>query len=150
MWKIFSPEEKEAVLTIRFANGGTVERPMLLTWNDSVMGKVAFPATGWTAYDSVAISVPIRQGANTMRLASMTEGGGPNVDEFGFEVAGIRLWNAAEASLSVFDIHGKIRFVQKVQGCGMISDKWNVLPAGRYVVTLRKNGVLISKMAVKR
>ena len=186
VWKIFSPEEKEAVLTIRFANGGTVERPMLLTWNDSVMGKVAFPATGWTAYDSVAISVPIRQGANTMRLASMTEDGGPNVDEFGFDVAGIRLWNAAdsslipesfnriadkmipallsvsrngiaytlsdaqEASLSVFDIHGKIRFVQKVQGCGMISDKWNALPAGRYVVTLRKNGVLISKMAVKR
>ena len=32
----------------------------------------------------------------------------------------------------------------------MISDKWNALPAGRYVVTLRKNGVLISKMAVKR
>lgn len=98
VWKIFSPRETSARLTIRFANGGTASRPMKFVWNDSLLGVADFPAKGWTEYDSVSIGVSLKKGLNTLGLFSIFADGGPNVDDFGFDVAGIRPWNDSDSS----------------------------------------------------
>lgn len=99
-WKILSEKvEGDANLTIRFANGGSAGRMMNLTWNDSILGALPFESTGaWTTYDSVVVPVNLRKGLNTIKLSSMTSDGGPNVDEFEFDVEGVRRWRMEDSS----------------------------------------------------
>lgn len=94
LWKITSKEASTATLTIRFANGGTVARHMNLEWNNTLIGGVPFVKTAdWTTYDSVSISITLVKGLNTLKLTSMSSDGGPNIDEFEFDIAGVTLWN---------------------------------------------------------
>lgn len=97
-WKLASESEGTATLVIRYALGGTdTDRNMSLTFNDEILGRVKMPSTvEWTTYDSVAVTVTLKKGLNTLRLGSMTENGGPNVDEFEFDVAGVHIWTDAE------------------------------------------------------
>ncbi|MBP5247453.1 MAG: carbohydrate-binding protein [Fibrobacter sp.] len=90
-WNLNVPTAKnEAVLNIRYANGGGTARDMELFINGKSAGIVAFPVTAdWTTYDSVSVQVNLSQGVNVLRLKSLTEKGGPNVDEFRFNVAGV-------------------------------------------------------------
>lgn len=98
LWKIFSPKEIVSNLTVRFANGGTEARPMRIIWNDSTLGAVKFPARGWTTYDSVSFAVSLKKGLNVFNLASIFADGGPNVDEFEFNVEGVRLWKDSDST----------------------------------------------------
>jgi hypothetical protein len=69
-------------LTLRYANGTTVNRPMDITVNGAVVaaGK-AFPGTGaWTTWQTTTVTIPLKAGANTIRTTGTTVNGGPNLD----------------------------------------------------------------------
>jgi parallel beta-helix repeat protein len=71
-----------AELTIRFANGTTVDRPMTVTVNGTpVADAVSFQGTGaWTTWQTRTIPVSLTAGATTIRATATTVEGGPNVD----------------------------------------------------------------------
>lgn len=69
-----------------------------ILWNDSTLGAVKFPARGWTTYDSVSFAVSLKKGLNVFNLASIFADGGPNVDEFEFNVEGVRLWKDSDST----------------------------------------------------
>lgn len=116
----------------------------------------------------------------------MTADGGPNLDEFEFDVEGVRLWDLADtalvfedttetesgiadirthslvalsasrngiayrvpvsfATLFVFDLNGNVVLKQVVSGQGVITQEWDVLPAGRYTLAVRQNGKFLTK-----
>jgi len=90
-WNLNVPTAKEAaVLNIRYANGGGSERSMELFVNGKTMGIVTFPATAdWKTYDSISVQVNFAKDTNVLRLKSLSENGGPNVDEFRFDIQGV-------------------------------------------------------------
>jgi hypothetical protein len=90
-WNLNVPTAKNsAILNIRFANGGSAERNMELFLNGKSAGIIVFPSTSdWTTYDSISVQVNLLKDTNVLRLKSLTENGGPNVDEFRFDVAGV-------------------------------------------------------------
>lgn len=90
-WNLNVPTgKKAAVLNIRYANGGNSERSMELFVNGKTMGIITFPSTAdWKTYDSISVQVNLAQDTNVLRLKSLSENGGPNVDEFRFDVAGV-------------------------------------------------------------
>ncbi len=95
LWTLNATTSGNANLTLRFANGGTTERTMLLEWNGETLGVLHFASGGWTAYDSVTVPVTLVSGKNTIRLVSMDANGGPNLDAFEFDVAGVSLFRDA-------------------------------------------------------
>ena len=90
-WNLNVPTAKNsAILNIRFANGGSTDRSMELFLNGKSAGIIVFPSTSnWTTYDSVSVQVNLSKDTNVLRLKSLTENGGPNIDEFRFDVAGV-------------------------------------------------------------
>lgn len=93
IWKIVSDISNEGILTLRFANGGTTSRDMLLICNDSTIGTIPFAATGsWSTWDSISISIPLKAGVNSLKLESITSDGGPNLDQLEFNLSNIVLW----------------------------------------------------------
>ncbi|GHB07208.1 carbohydrate-binding protein [Salinicola rhizosphaerae] len=79
--------------TIRYANGGTSDRPLLLSVNGGDAVLVSFPPTGsWNTWGEVEVSVSLPAGENavTLTLPTAAQGGvanGPNIDQIGFEYA---------------------------------------------------------------
>ncbi|WP_280338042.1 carbohydrate-binding protein [Salinicola acroporae] len=77
--------------TIRYVNGGTGDRPLLVSINGAEPTLVSFPPTGsWSNWSEVSISVPLSQADNTLTLTlpSAAQGGvanGPNIDQIGFD-----------------------------------------------------------------
>ena len=108
IWKLNSKTATSASMTIRYANGGTAARHMNLVWNGSSIGGVPFATTAaWTTYDSVTVSVILAKGLNTLKLSSMSSDGGPNVDQFEFNVAGVTLWSPDDSTLTDDQDSGK-------------------------------------------
>lgn len=92
LWNLKADNAGSAVLVILFANGGAASRNMHLEVNGVDQGAVAFAATGaWTTWDSTAIPLTLVKNLNTIKLTSMGADGGPNVDQFLFNVAGVEL-----------------------------------------------------------
>jgi poly(beta-D-mannuronate) lyase len=71
-----------ATLTLRYANGTTVNRPMTITVNGAtVAGDLAFNPTGdWTTWQEQTIGATLLAGTNTIRATATTVNGGPNAD----------------------------------------------------------------------
>ncbi|MEU7898073.1 CBM35 domain-containing protein [Nonomuraea sp. NPDC049152] len=70
----------QASLTLRYANGTTVNRPMTIAVNGTST-TVDFPVTGaWTTWQSATITAPLNAGANTVTATATTANGGPNLD----------------------------------------------------------------------
>ncbi|HEV7301052.1 MAG TPA: malectin domain-containing carbohydrate-binding protein [Tepidisphaeraceae bacterium] len=69
------------LLTFRYANGGTTNRPLELRVNNTVTGSsIPFaPTGGWTTWKDVTVAVDLLAGSNTVRLTSIGSGGG-NLD----------------------------------------------------------------------
>ncbi len=87
-YRMVFPSAGRATLGIVYANGGTASR-MLNVYLDHDY-PVNFPPTGsWTAWDTAWVNVDLPLGEETMRLISLTEDGGPNIDAFGFSVPGV-------------------------------------------------------------
>ncbi len=80
-WKVNSATAGEATLTIRYANGATGNRPMLLAVNGkTVDSSVDFPPTGsWSKWSVVNIATALLAGDNTVKLLA-NGASGPNVD----------------------------------------------------------------------
>ncbi|MFG1682573.1 cellulase family glycosylhydrolase [Nonomuraea sp. NPDC049269] len=76
-----------ASITLRFANGTTVNRPMAIAVNGTTVNR-DFPGTGaWTTWQDVTITAPVNAGANTVRATATTANGGPNLDYIEADVA---------------------------------------------------------------
>jgi hypothetical protein len=69
-------------LRLRFANGTTVNRPMDIRVNGTVVAAAqAFPGSGdWTNWQTVTINAPLNSGTNIVRATATTVNGGPNLD----------------------------------------------------------------------
>lgn len=89
-----SPDEVGVyTATIRYANGGTGDRPLLMSINGAEPTLVSFPPTGaWNNWGEITVSVPFSESDNTLTLTlpSTAQGGvpnGPNIDQISFDYA---------------------------------------------------------------
>jgi alpha-galactosidase len=82
-WSVSATAAGTATLTIRHANGTTVNRPMDIAVNGVLVAdELAFNPTGsWDTWQNVTITAPLNAGANTIRATATTVNGGPNVDK---------------------------------------------------------------------
>ncbi|MET7418594.1 PQQ-dependent sugar dehydrogenase [Dactylosporangium sp. NPDC005555] len=69
-------------LTLRYANGTTVDRPMDITVNGTPAAPgLSFPGTGaWPTWAEKTVTATLAAGTNTVRAVATTAGGGPNLD----------------------------------------------------------------------
>ncbi|MGW2637142.1 carbohydrate-binding protein [Streptomyces sp. NPDC001348] len=78
-----------ATLNVRFANGTTAARPADLVVNGSTVQSPSFEATGaWSAWATKTLTVSLKAGSNTVRLAPTASGGLPNIDYLDVETSG--------------------------------------------------------------
>ncbi|MEV4319964.1 PQQ-dependent sugar dehydrogenase [Actinocrispum sp. NPDC049592] len=80
-WTINGPGTADLVL--RYANGTTVNRPMNLSLNGTVVASnVAYNGTGsWDTWATTTTRVTLAAGANKFRATATTANGGPNADK---------------------------------------------------------------------
>jgi len=71
-----------ATLRLRYANGTTLNRPLDVTVNGTVVrAGLGFPGTGaWTTWQTVSLPATLAAGANTVKVTATTANGGPNLD----------------------------------------------------------------------
>ncbi|GHC72866.1 carbohydrate-binding protein [Limoniibacter endophyticus] len=95
-FNIDAPAAGTYLVTFRYANGGTTDRPLALSVNGSSEGPVSFvpgpvvgtgsEATGWNSWVEKTVEITLAEGANTVSLeipAGATAG--PNIDQATFE-----------------------------------------------------------------
>jgi endo-1,4-beta-D-glucanase Y len=81
-WTVTPAAAGSATITLRYANGTTVNRPMDIAVNGTVVASPTFGATAnWDTWTTVAVNATLRAGANTIRATATTANGGPNVDK---------------------------------------------------------------------
>ncbi|GGN87741.1 hypothetical protein GCM10011579_080900 [Streptomyces albiflavescens] len=71
-----------ASLAFRYANGTTVDRPMDISVNGTVVAaNVSFPATAdWDTWATKTLNADLTPGSNKIRATATTANGGPNLD----------------------------------------------------------------------
>ncbi len=167
LWKITSKSSGEAILSLRYANGGTVSRDMTLSTNDFLIGIISFPATGsWTTWDSISVKIPLKTGLNTIYLESITSDGGPNLDQFGFNMDGVLLWDGETSIPSIknsnttfsYNIHsGVVQSAQDgimevnvfdLQGKRILSKKLSIIQ-GTTIFSLEKDNLSLGSYLVQ-
>jgi hypothetical protein len=68
-------------LSIRYSNGTAAARPATISVNGTSQGTLNFPITAnWDTWTTASISVPLKAGANTIRVTGTTAGGTANID----------------------------------------------------------------------
>jgi len=69
-------------VTLRFANGTAVNRPLDISVNGQLaVDEQVFAGTGaWTTWQTVTLTLNLEAGENTVRAAATTANGGPNLD----------------------------------------------------------------------
>lgn len=82
-WAVSASAAGNVSLTIRFANGTTVNRTMSVAVNGvTQVASQNFAGTGtWTTWNTAVVQISVSQGNNIITLASLTADGGPNIDE---------------------------------------------------------------------
>jgi hypothetical protein len=87
-WTVSSPTARSTSAVIRFANGTTVDRPMDISVNGTVVAAGrAFPGnSNWDSWQTSTLTVSLNAGSNTIRATGSTANGGPNLDNL--EVTG--------------------------------------------------------------
>jgi Raf kinase inhibitor-like YbhB/YbcL family protein len=82
-WTVPNAAAGPADLSIRFANGTTVNRPMDIRVNGVVVANgQAFNGTGaWTTWQTNTVRANLPAGSLTIRATATTANGGPNVDK---------------------------------------------------------------------
>src|SRR4051812_21808054 len=83
-WYIISqPSAKTVSVTVRYANGTSVNRPFDIHANGHANVRVAGVPTGnWTTWKTATVNVPVDAGSNDFFLSSVTADGMPNIDKF--------------------------------------------------------------------
>jgi hypothetical protein len=79
-----------AAIAVRYANGGTANRPADVLVNGAVAHSgTAFDPTGaWSTWVTKTLTVPVNAGTNTVRLSPTTANGLANVDYLEIDAAG--------------------------------------------------------------
>ena len=77
-----APAAGSYTAAFRYANGADDARPVRITVNGSEDAfYLDFAGTGaWTAWQTAEVILPLKAGANTIRLDSASASGGPNID----------------------------------------------------------------------
>lgn len=80
-WTVSVPAAGSYTLDFRYGNGGTTNRPLALSVNQTVVnGSLAFPSTGtWTNWTISSAPVSLNAGTNLIRLTA-TGSSGANID----------------------------------------------------------------------
>jgi Fungal chitosanase of glycosyl hydrolase group 75/Carbohydrate binding module (family 6) len=78
-----------ATVSVRYANGTTVDRPMDIAVNGTTVAAGASfgPTANWDTWATKTFTVAVNAGSNTIRATATTANGGPNVDFLDFELA---------------------------------------------------------------
>jgi Alpha galactosidase A/Alpha galactosidase C-terminal beta sandwich domain/Carbohydrate binding module (family 6)/Carbohydrate binding module (family 35) len=81
-WTVDAPAAGSYALRLRYANGGTTNRPTDLAVNGSPVGTgLPFAGTGsWDTWAITTATVNLTAGSNTIRVTASTAGGAPNLD----------------------------------------------------------------------
>jgi len=68
-------------VSVRFANGTAIDRPMSMSLNGAPGVSWSFPGTGsWSTWNTATFTLSLDPGTNTIRLTATTASGGPNLD----------------------------------------------------------------------
>jgi chitinase len=88
-WTVNASAAGTATLSFRYANGTTVDRPMSISVNGTVVkASQSFAGTAnWDTWQTATVTAPVHAGANTVRATATTANGGPNVDWLEADVA---------------------------------------------------------------
>jgi DNA-binding beta-propeller fold protein YncE len=78
-WTVSVPSAGAYTVNIRYANGGTADRPLSIQVNGTtVVSSLSFPVTGWTTWTVRAQGVSLPAGSVRIRATELPNG--PNVD----------------------------------------------------------------------
>ena len=89
-WFIKSASESSTTMSVRFANGDTVSRDMILVVNDEEIGTVKMNVTGgWSTWNTFDIDIKLKKDKNTITLKSTSKKGGADIDAFLFDISGV-------------------------------------------------------------
>nr|WP_042191855.1 PQQ-dependent sugar dehydrogenase [Kibdelosporangium sp. MJ126-NF4]CEL20327.1 FIG01133694: hypothetical protein [Kibdelosporangium sp. MJ126-NF4]CTQ97552.1 FIG01133694: hypothetical protein [Kibdelosporangium sp. MJ126-NF4] len=85
-WTVNGPGAVDLVL--RYANGTTVNRPMDIAVNGTVVSAgLAFEGTGaWTTWQTATVKATLTAGPNKIKAAATTANGGPNTDKLTVQI----------------------------------------------------------------
>ena len=78
-------------MSIRYSNGDSISRDMILVFNDKEIGTVKMGVTGgWSIWEMTDMElIELKEGKNTITLKSTVKNGGPDVDAFFFDIGGV-------------------------------------------------------------
>ncbi|HEV7300730.1 MAG TPA: carbohydrate-binding protein [Tepidisphaeraceae bacterium] len=80
-WAVTRTAAGAATLSVRYANGGTADRPLTVYVDNVAVGTLACAPTGsWTTWSTVSLAATLAAGTSTIRLVASTSAGGANVD----------------------------------------------------------------------
>jgi polygalacturonase len=81
-WSVNAASAGNATLTLGYANGTTVDRPMDIVVNGTtVASAMSFTGNGdWNSWRTATVTAPLVAGANTVRAVAITANGCPNLD----------------------------------------------------------------------
>lgn len=92
-WLIKSASESSTTMSVRFANGDSVARDMILVVNDEEIGTVKMDVTGgWSTWNTYDMKIKLKKGKNTITLKSTSKKGGADLDAFLFDIAGVEAY----------------------------------------------------------
>ena len=93
-------ELKKYNFKLYFANGGTEDRPVSVSVNDTIrIESLSCKAGSWTTWDSVSLDLIMYPGDNRIRFTSLTALGTANIDRLTF----ISSVNVSQYSLSILN-----------------------------------------------
>lgn len=87
-YKVKFPGAGYVTLAVRYANGGSSDR-MFNAYLDHDYLVSAPPTGGWDKWDTAYVVMDAPQGEAELKIMSLTSDGAPNLDAFGFSIAGV-------------------------------------------------------------
>ncbi|MBK8806950.1 MAG: pseudouridine synthase [Bacteroidales bacterium] len=123
---IVSQTTQNIDLLIKYANGGTENRPSSVSINGTLTSNnISFaPTNAWTTWINAPVSLALKEGYNEIVFTATTAGGLPNIDLFGYSSPNIAFsdCNIVQQSISL------------TSGWNLISI--NVLPQSTAIATI--------------
>lgn len=98
VWSVTAKADQEYAVKVRFADGGSANRPGDYLVNGTKVGTLDVSPTGsWATYkDSAVTKLHLHKGKNTITLKATTDNGLPNIDYIQFVGKGLTATNCAK------------------------------------------------------
>ena len=82
------PTAARVTMAVIYANGGKTNRDLNIYLDHDY--NVEFkPTANWTTWDTVYFNLDLLHGENEIKMISLSDDGGPNIDAFGFSIEGV-------------------------------------------------------------